>query len=87
MRRADPHRALLRALAASYPALRVLDGRTEPWASATFTGMRHVLRCEPLDLAGLDDADFTLPGHVVADIAAAEENGLSVIEALTIETD
>ena len=70
------------------------------WQSLTFTGERHVLTlrisgpassmiAEQL-LAGLAEAEFALPDHIVADIAARpiriEENGsvLVTIEALTI---
>jgi hypothetical protein len=86
MRRADPHRALIRALLTRHPELVVEEARTEPWASVTFTGMRHVLRCAPIDLEGLDEAEFALPDHVLADITAGCQGGSLVIEALTIET-
>ncbi len=85
MRRADPHRALLRALTARYPGLLVLDSRTEPWASVTFTGARHVLTCTGPDLTGIEDAEFDLPGHVVADVAVTRSTGLMAVEVLTIE--
>jgi len=87
MRRADPHRALIRALCNRHPDLSIAEARTEPWASVTFTGMRHTLRCVPLPLAGLEEAEFTLPGHILTDICAVEQDGILVIEALTIETD
>ena len=88
MKRADPHRALIRALLQSHPGLLVLSSRSEPWASVTFTGARHVLTCATgARLDGLTDAEFSLPGHFVADISAHEENGRLVIEALTIEAD
>src|SRR5215203_5274203 len=68
------------------------------WQSLTFTGERHALTlripgpngkavAKQLS-AGLADAEFTVPGHIVADIAAGsitdEENGsvLVTIEAL-----
>ncbi len=85
MRRADPHRALIRALLARYSGLAVLDGRTEPWASATFVGMRHILDCAGPPPAGLEEAEFDLPGHIVADITCCAEGGSLRIEALTIE--
>jgi hypothetical protein len=87
MRRCDSHRALLRALMARYPGLLVLDSRAEPWASVTFTGARHILTCAPGGgLAGAEEAEFDLPGHVLADLTVAQENGRTIIEALTIET-
>lgn len=86
MRRADPHRALCRALAARYPGLTLVEGHGEDWVSATFAGVRHILIFTGDDaLSGIEDADFPLPGHFVADIAARRENGRVVVEALTIE--
>lgn len=88
MRRADPHRALIRALLLRYPELMVLSSRSEPWASVTFTGARHVLTCAAgVRLDGIADVEFSLPRHFVADVCAREENGRVVIEALTIEAD
>lgn len=83
----DPHATLLRALCRRHPELRLVDSATEPWASVTFTGARHVFTFEPTDAPGdLADAEFVLPGHIVADVAvAARPTGL-VIEALTIES-
>jgi hypothetical protein len=86
VRRADPHRALIRALLARHPGLIVLASRTEPWASATFTGTRHELVCATgPNLAGIEEADFDLPGHIVADIGWSAEPGRLLIEALTLE--
>lgn len=86
MRRANPHRALLRALTARYPTLIVLASRSEPWASATFTGARHELDCcAGVDLVGVGDAEFKLPDHIVADISFRADDGRLLIEALTLE--
>ena len=87
MRRADPHQGLVRALHRRHPHLQIVSAQTEPWASATFTGMRHLLRCTPLSLDGLEDAEFGLPGNIVADITFGFDAGLLIIDALTIETD
>jgi hypothetical protein len=87
MRRADPHQALIRALLARHPELTIHEACTERWASVTFTGMRHVLRCAPLDMHGLEEAELVLPGHVVADIMTQAGEGVLIVEALTIETD
>jgi hypothetical protein len=88
VKRADPHRALIRALLRHYPGLLVLSGRSEPWASVTFTGARHVLTCAAgVTLDGLGEAGFSLPGHFVADIASREADGRLIIESLTIEAD
>ena len=88
MRRADPHRALIRALAMRCPGLLVLASTSEPWASATFTGARHELRCDlGVNLNGAEEADLPLPGHLVADLSWRVEGTGLVIEALTIEAD
>lgn len=88
MRRADPHRALTRVLLTRYPALQVLQSSAEPWASATFTGARHVLVCAGgPDLTGVDEVDLPLSGHIVADIVAGMVKDRIVIEALTVEAD
>lgn len=88
MRRADPHRALLRALTARYPGLLVLASSTEPWASVTFTGARHRLVCgSGPSLTRIEEEEFTLPGHIVADIGVEREGDRTVIEALTIEAE
>ena len=88
MRRADPHRALIRVLTGRYPGLLVLASRTEPWASVTFTGARHMLTCtaEP-DLTGIEEEEFVLPGHILADIGVERSGEHRTIEALTIEAD
>jgi hypothetical protein len=86
VRRADPHRALIRALLARYPGLMVLAGTSESWASATFTGERHTLTCAAgPDLDGIEEEEFALPGHVVVDIAARRTGARVIVDALTIE--
>jgi hypothetical protein len=87
VKRADPHRALCRALIAYYPDLEITEMKSDGWASATFVGGRHVLICAERDVPGIEDAEFTLPGHLVADIQPRHEDGLLIIEALTIEVD
>lgn len=99
----DAHSGLLRALAArtgdgERPVLR--ETHAESWASATFTGARHSVtlaipgpsaRARANRLAdGLDAIEFTLPGHLVADIAVTHridsaEDSILTIEALTVE--
>jgi hypothetical protein len=71
-------------------------GPSRNWASVTFTGARHRLeiRLPTCALAmfedGLEEAEFALRGHLLADIAIADsrtEGDTTVlgIEALTIE--
>lgn len=98
--------ALLRALLerAGVPRDRILlmDIRSTDWQSLTFIGERHEIRlripgagsgaiAERL-CAGLEDADFDIPGQIVAEIALrsapkrqADGAMLLDIEALTIE--
>ncbi|WP_373488211.1 hypothetical protein [Blastomonas sp.] len=102
--RRDPATALIRALIAlAGPGVELQEHRGTSWASATFAGMRHVLR---LHFAGADavaqgdqlarrlgDQEFTIAGHIVADIAVRDthrrcdgEPALTLtIEALTVE--
>jgi hypothetical protein len=70
---------------------------TRSWASATFAGARHRLEVKLPSAAaveafeaGLGEAEFSLRGHLLADIAVAGRGGtasglLLDIEALTIE--
>src|SRR5690242_5670386 len=100
--------ALLRALIAraGVPRDRVLltDARSIDWRSLTFTGERHEIElrvpgpesrntvermCD-----GIEDAEFSIPGVIVADIGVAGTPSRSldgsislVIEALTVSED
>lgn len=92
----DPHPLLCGALVAAAGGARLGWSRSEPWASATFSGARHLLAINlPPDEAGrlagdLAEMEFAIPGHLVADIAVAgrrgEAGGVTLeIEALTLE--
>lgn len=78
--RHDPATALIRAvlsLARGYAALE--EHRGTAWASATFSGMRHVMRVRLDGTQGLEtgrwlasilpEHEFAIAGHLVADIA------------------
>ncbi|APR54333.1 hypothetical protein [Sphingomonas koreensis] len=90
-------RALVRGAAEAGIALHVESAASTPWASVTFTGASHRLRAvapasPALDiwLATLSEAEFRLRGHLVADLAVAEEaraNGQAevTLEILTVE--
>lgn len=96
-----PHRRLARLLARALPAGLTADASTmRPWASANFVGARHLFACsvlsadgaEPAALAAtlarqLNDTEWRLPGHIVADVAAAPGSspGRLEIEILTVE--
>ena len=97
--------ALLRAILARAGNLRnrilLSDFRSTEWSSLTISGERHVfgLRLAAPDAAalftriggGLADAEFAIPGLIVADIAlcgapvrGADGSLLMTIEALTV---
>ena len=97
---------LLRALVAraGVPRDRILlmDFQSVDWQSLTFTGERHKICLRitgPRSAAvarrlahGLEDADFVIPGQIVADIARVgrlDHNGdgstTLTVEALTVE--
>ena len=100
--------SLLRALTAraGVPRNRILltDMHSTDWQSLTFVGERHhfELRIPPPDsntavdrlCRGLEDAEFSIPGQFVADIAIvgapvrnADGSTSITIEALTIGED
>ncbi|PZU10922.1 MAG: hypothetical protein DI605_04710 [Sphingomonas sp.] len=97
-RRPAAREMLIAALAArAGPAAQVRALPSQSWASATFAGERHRLEIGLPDAgaadvfqAGLADAEFSLRGHLLADIAIAGRRavpaGLLIeVEALTIE--
>lgn len=83
-RRHDPATVLIRALLDLCEGrAELLEHRGKSWASATFAGMRHVLRLGFQGpgvatgewLAGiLPEHEFDLPGHIVADAAVIEQH-------------
>ena len=100
--------ALLRALigraGVSRDRILLSDSQSVDWRSLTLTGERHQLRlrvARPDSRAivdrmceGLEDAEFSIPGIIVADIALAETPKFAldgstslIIEALTISED
>ena len=102
----DATSALLRAIRVRFGNVRIIieEVRSRSWASATFAGARHELTFrieggrahEAADafLADMESAEFSLRGHILADIAlvsdARPDHGQAVtisIEALTVEDD
>ena len=92
----DPHGRLHRALAtdaARYGlTLRLLGTTERPWFSATFAGNRLTValaieRGDPAAwLAALPDAELTMPGGLVADLAVARiDAGVATLEVLILE--
>jgi hypothetical protein len=95
-------RELLRRSGVDRNRILLTEFRSTDWQSLTFIGEKHRIRLRiPAPEAsetvsrlvnGLEDAEFSLPGHVVADIALAgepegvEDGSVSLtIEALTVE--
>jgi len=94
-------RGLLARAKVAREAVLLTDYRSTDWQSLTFAGERHEIGlripgpgaaaiAERL-LGGLADAEFAIPGHIVADIAARgsqvmhEDGAITVdLEALTI---
>lgn len=94
----DAARELLHPM--KFTRLTVEDVWSRNWASATFTGTRQVLTFrlegeaaeEEADtfLAGLDEREFELRGHILADIALLSRTAISdgvriCLEALIVE--
>ena len=94
-------RALLARAGVECDRILLTEFRSVDWNSLTFSGERHVvsLRIPGPDaelvasrlIDGLDEAEFTIPGQIVADIAALDrperspDGSLSLkIEALTV---
>ena len=94
-------RALLNRAGDERDRILLSDFRSTDWRSLTFDGERHRIRLRILGQdslrlagqlrAGLEDAEFSIPGHFVADIALTGEPRSDAdgtvtmdIEALTI---
>jgi hypothetical protein len=90
----DPH-ARLACTLAELAQGEILESRQTPWASATFAGARHhyVLHVSHPDhhrLDHLEEREFDLPGHILADIVlsgpdSGTSGGIFTVEALTVE--
>jgi hypothetical protein len=94
-------RAFLARAKISHDRILLTDFRSTEWQSLTFVGERHQFHFRIAGpnssevvrnlVSGLEDAEFSIPGHVVADIAVAaqpevnQDGSVSVgLEALTI---
>ncbi|UIJ46889.1 hypothetical protein LZK98_08085 [Sphingomonas cannabina] len=90
-------RALIHNAARAGVAVHVAEAQSTRWASATFSGARHVLSmtvggddASGRWLAALPEAELPLRGHLVADLAVVRKQRSSdrieaVVEALTVE--
>ncbi|HEU4809402.1 MAG TPA: hypothetical protein VFS69_01975 [Sphingomicrobium sp.] len=95
-------RSLLRRGGVERDRILLTEFRSTDWQSLTFIGEQHRIRLRipapgadaiaAMLVNGLEDCEFEIPGHVVADIALAGEQECSedgsvamTIEALTVE--
>jgi hypothetical protein len=96
-------RELLRRGGVDRDRILLTEFRSTDWQSLTFIGEQHRIRLRipapnAADLAsrlvnGIEDSEFSLPGHLVADIALVgepehrEDGSVSLtLEALTVES-
>lgn len=94
-------RALLRRGGVERDRILLTGFRSTDWQSLTFTGEQHRIRLRvpgpnPAEIVaqlaeGIEDAEFSIPGHIVADMVLAgepeknEDGSLAItIEALTV---
>ena len=98
---AQLERAIRGAFAGFAGAVEVDEVASRPWVSLTFAGARHRLGVRIAGqtagvaasafLAGLEEREFALHGHILADIALVEEvrdggGARLTLEALTVES-
>ncbi|WP_033919691.1 hypothetical protein [Sphingomonas sp. 37zxx] len=97
----DAATLLERALAAQLSAFQgaIVASACERWASATFVGARHRLEFVGDDgatarawLAALPEADWSLRGHLVADVqlidrSVRDHRIAATVEILTVEVE
>ena len=96
-------RSLLRRGGVDRDRILLTEFRSTDWQSLTFIGEQHKIRLripqpDAAEIAsrlvnGLEDCEFSIPGHVVADIAVDGEPQTNddgsialAIEALTVES-
>ncbi|MEQ1509563.1 MAG: hypothetical protein ABL909_04075 [Sphingopyxis sp.] len=73
----NAHRICQKVLTLIGPAAELIEAQERPWASATFSGARHIIilripladdaASAPAILSSLPDHEFALPGEIVAD--------------------
>lgn len=93
-----PHRRLRHLLTGALPPGLTIGASTfRPWASANFVGARHIFPCVLATGDGkavgaalqaeLTASEWTLPGHIVADVVVECEGASDAlrIEVLTVE--
>ena len=85
------HAQLCAALLRMAAPAQIIRSQERPWASVTFSGARHWIKLHvPSDWvaaleAELPEADFTLPGQLVADLAITAMRNLGDVTEMEIE--
>jgi hypothetical protein len=90
-------RALLARVGASRDRILLTEFRSVEWQSLTFAGERHVVALRLVGpesddilerlILGLEDAEFAIPGHIVADIGLVESPRLESDGAITLHLE
>ena len=90
-------RALLARTAVSRNRIFLTEFRSTDWQSFVFAGERHIiaLRIVGADadqaaarlVVGLGDAEFDIPGHIVADIAVSQPPRRGVDGSIDVELE
>lgn len=90
-------RALLARAGVERNRILLSNFRSTDWNSLTFAGERHEISLRipgpgagaiaKLLIEGLEDADFAIPGQIVADIALTEPPGCHADGAITLEIE
>ena len=86
----------LRALSASADSagcpVRIVSADVKDWASATFTGQRHLIRlaapptpAREAWFAGLPETEWRVAGRLVAEIAVTAQGDVMTLQALLID--
>ena len=90
-------RALLARAAGERHRILLTEIRSEDWHSLTLAGERHVLRLRIAGPAaelivapfihGIEDAEFVIPGQILADIALGRRPERSIDGSITLELE
>jgi hypothetical protein len=90
-------RALLERIGDQRDRILLSEVQSVDWQSLTFSGERHVMRLRVpgpeaelivvLFTSGIEDAEFSIPGQIVADIAVAGIPARAADGSITLEIE
>ncbi len=90
-------RALLERIGDQRDRILLSEVQSVDWQSLTFAGERHLMRLRvpgpDAELivgrftSGIEDAEFSIPGHIVADIAVAGAPARAADGSITLEIE